>query len=121
MAATDSEVASFLPLTAVEYEIMLALADAARHGYGVLLEVERRTSGAVRLRAGTLYRAINRMLQTGLLEETENRPDPALDDQRRRYYRLSSLGRQVAAAESERLDCALREARAKHLLGGKRA
>jgi DNA-binding PadR family transcriptional regulator len=114
-------VARHLPLTPVEFEIMLALADAERHGYGIMLEVDRRTGGTVRLRPGTLYRAINRMLQTGLLEETAERPDPSLDDQRRRYYRPTTLGRCVATAEAERLAGAVRDARAKQLLQGKGA
>jgi DNA-binding PadR family transcriptional regulator len=105
-----------LPLTAVAFEILLTLADRERHGYAVMLEVERRTGGAMRLRPGTLYRAIARLLEAGLIVETDERPDPELDDERRRYYRLSDLGRRVAAAEAARLARALRVARAKKLL-----
>lgn len=92
----------FLPLTDVAFQILLALADGPAHGYAVLVEVERRTQGLVRLRPGTLYRAINRMTETGLLAETEERPAPELDDERRRYYRLTDLGRRVAVAEAGR-------------------
>lgn len=91
-----------LPLTDPVFHIMLALAERQRHGYAVMLEVERRTAGAVKLRPGTLYRAISRMSEAGLLEEADTRPAPELDDERRRYYRLTDLGRRVAAAEARR-------------------
>lgn len=110
-----------LPLTSVAFEILLALADGERHGYGIMQEVEDRTDGAVRLRPGTLYRAIGRLLDVGLLEETEERPDPELDDERRRYYRLTDLGRRVAVAEAERLARAVRTARSKKLLPARHA
>lgn len=121
MSDADRSAARHLPLTSVVFEIMLALADGERHGYRVMLDVERRTGGAVRLRPGTLYRAINRMLESGFIEETEDRPDPSIDDQRRRYYRLTHVGRRVAAAEAERLASAVQSARAKKLLHGKQA
>lgn len=110
------DVHSYLPLTNVVFQIMLALADGQRHGYGVMLEVERRSRGSVQLRPGTLYRAINRMLEAGLLEEAEERPDPDSDDERRRYYRLTDLGRRVASAEARRLAREVEWAREKHLL-----
>jgi DNA-binding PadR family transcriptional regulator len=105
-----------LPLTAIVFQIMLALADAERHGYAIMQEVEERTDGACRLRPGSLYRALNRMLEDGWLEEVEDRPDPQLDDERRRYYRLTDLGRSVAAEEARRLAREVRWARDKKLL-----
>lgn len=81
-----------------------------------MLEVEERTGGAVTLRPGTLYRALSRMLEDGWVEEAEGRPDPELDDERRRYYRLTGLGRRVAAAEARRLAEEVEWARAKKLL-----
>lgn len=92
-----------LPLTPAVFHILLALADQERHGYGIMKEVEAQTDGDMLLRPGTLYQAIKRMLDLGLIEESTERPDPALDDERRRYYKLSGLGRKVAAAETERL------------------
>lgn len=105
-----------LPLTTIVFQILLALADRERHGYGVMQEVEDRTGGAVKLRPGTLYRALSRMLEDGWLEEVEDRPDPELDDERRRYYRLTDLGRRVAAAEARRLAREVEWARDKKLL-----
>lgn len=116
MSKAPTDPRGYLPLTPVAFEILLALADAERHGYGVLLEVERRTGGSVKLRPGTLYRALNRMLETGLVVEAAARPDRALDDERRRYYRLTQLGHEVAAAEARRLARAVESARAKKLL-----
>jgi DNA-binding PadR family transcriptional regulator len=121
MTDTDLAVTEHLPLTSVEFEIMLAVADRERHGYSIILDVERRTGGAVRLRPGTLYRALNRMLETGFLRETLERPDPEIDDRRRRYYQLTALGRRVAAAEAERLALAVKNARAKNLLHSRHA
>jgi DNA-binding PadR family transcriptional regulator len=107
----------FIPLSPVVFDILLALTDDERHGYGILQEVGRRSGGATQLRPGTLYRAIARLLQEGLIEESEERPAPDLDDERRRYYRLTTLGRDVAAAEARRLAALLRAARAKKILG----
>ncbi len=112
---------SFLPLTSVVFEVLLALADGERHGYAIMQEVENRTGGAVQLRAGSLYRAVNRLLETGLVAESQQRPDPERDDERRRYYRLTALGRQVAQAEAQRLEWAVASARSKKLLGKRRA
>lgn len=108
----------FLPLTAVEFEILLALAGGALHGYGIMKEVERRTGGAATLHPGTLYRALDRLAGSGLLEEV---PDAGADedgDGRRRDYRLTGLGRRVARAEALRLQSQLGAARARDLLGG---
>ena len=93
----------FLPLTAVVFEIMLALGAGERHGYEIMQDVERRTDGRIVLHPGTLYRALGRLLDQGLIEELDERPAAGRDDERRRYYRLSALGRAVARAEVERL------------------
>jgi DNA-binding PadR family transcriptional regulator len=107
---------SFLPLTPVAFEILLALADGERHGYGIMQEVTVRTGGEVRLGPGTLYGSIKRLLAGGLIAESVERPDPALDDERRRYYRLTPAGRRAAAAEAERLQRLVAVARAHKLL-----
>ncbi|MCW5874694.1 MAG: helix-turn-helix transcriptional regulator [Anaerolineales bacterium] len=99
MAATNN----LLPLTPAVFHILLALMDRERHGYGIMKEVEAQTQGEMLLRPGTLYQAIKRMLELGLIEESDERPDPALDDERRRYYKLSALGHKTAAAEASRL------------------
>lgn len=105
-----------LPLSPAVFHILLALADEERHGYGIMQEVERRTDGAVQLGPGTLYGAIKRLLKNGLIEEIDERPDPELNDERRRYYRLTDLGVGVLSAEAARLDELVRQARAKQLL-----
>lgn len=107
----------FLPLTEAVYHILLALSDGARHGYGILQEVSRRTDGAVALRTGTMYTAIKRLLEQGLLQETEERPDPEYDDERRRYYRLTELGGAVVTAEARRLRAMVELAVDKAVLG----
>ncbi len=105
-----------LPLTPAVFQILLSLADAELHGYAIMQEVSQRTGGKVRLGPGTLYGSVKRMLAEGWIEEAEERPDPRLDDERRRYYRLTRLGREVAAAEARRLDELVSDARAKQLL-----
>lgn len=112
---------SFLPLTPVAFEILLALADGERHGYSILQEVERRSGGAVQLHAGTLYRALARLLESQLIEELDAPPDPANDDERRRYYRLTSRGIAVARAEAARMEGQVAAARARRLLKAARA
>jgi DNA-binding PadR family transcriptional regulator len=107
---------SLLPLTLASYQILLALAGTERHGYGIMQEVSRATHGQTRLRSGTLYRSIRQLLDAGLIAEADERPDPALDDERRRYYRLTGFGERVARAESLRLVALLDQARAKRLL-----
>ena len=109
-----------LPLTPAVLHILLALADEERHGYGIMREVEGRTGGETRIGPGTLYGSIKRMLADGLIEESDERPDPALDDQRRRYYRITHLGRRVAGAEAKRLAGLVNTARKKKLLRGPR-
>ena len=106
----------FLPLTPAMFHILLALADKERHGYHIMREVDERTNGNVKLGPGTLYGSIKRMMADGLIEELEERPDPELDDERRRYYRLTDLGFRVASAEAQRLEQMVRSARAKKLL-----
>jgi len=98
------------------FHVLLALADKERHGYEIMQEVQERTAGSVRLGPGTLYGSIKRMLSDGLIEESDDRPDPELDDERRRYYRLSDFGYRVARAESQRLANLVSNARAKKLL-----
>ena len=106
----------FLPLTPAMFHILLALADKERHGYHIMREVDERTGGNVKLGPGTLYGSIKRMMADGLIEELEERPDPELDDERRRYYRLTDFGFRVASAEAQRLEQIVRSARAKKLL-----
>ena len=107
---------AYLPLTAPMFQLLLALADGDKHGYAIIKEVHRRTDGKVRLGAGTLYALIKRFVDDGLIVECDERPDPALDDERRRYYRLSDNGRAVAVAETQRLEELVGQARAKLLL-----
>ena len=106
----------FLPLTPAMFHILLALTDRERHGYHIMQEVEERTAGEVRLGPGTLYGSIKRMLADRLIEETEERPDPEMDDERRRYYRLTDFGYRVASAEAQRLVRLVKSARKKKLL-----
>lgn len=103
----------FLPLSPQQFQILLALTDADRHGYGIILDVEARTAGAVRLGTGTLYTALKGLADDGLIAEPARRPAAAHDDERRRYYRLTPLGRAVVQAETARLDALVRDARLK--------
>lgn len=107
---------SFLPLPRDTFQILVSLADRERHGYSVMQDVTQRTNGAVRLSPSTLYASIKRLLEQELIEELDERPDPKHDDERRRYYRLSQLGRKVAMAEARRLERLLADARATGLL-----
>ena len=106
-----------LPLTPPVFHILLALADEERHGYGIMQDVARQTGDALQLGPGTLYGCLKRMLAAGLVEESDERPDPALDDERRRYYRMTALGRRVVRAEAQRLTAAVTAAKTK-LAGG---
>ena len=103
-----------LPLNHADYQILLSLADAERHGYGIMQEVAERTGS--RLGPGTLYGAIKRLVSAQLVAESEKRPDPELDDERRRYYRITAKGRDVAEAESLRVAVLVRVAKSKGLL-----
>jgi len=105
-----------LPLTPAMFEVLIALADGEKHGYAVLKEVERRSEGSVTLSPGTLYAIIRRFVSDGIVAESDERPDAALDDERRRYYRLTESGRAVARAEAARMESVLAAARATHLL-----
>jgi DNA-binding PadR family transcriptional regulator len=109
------DVSSFLPLTPAIAYILLALADGPRHGYGIMQEVDRITDGGVRMGPGTLYGTVKRMLAARLLEEADVRPDPALDDERRRYYRATPLGVAVLEAETARMQALVSAARAKRV------
>lgn len=106
------------PLLPAVFHIMLSLADGERHGYGIKREVEFRTGGGISLGPGTLYGTLRRMLAEELIEECGERADPEAGDERRRYYRLTELGRRLAVAEAERLENLVRVARAKELLTG---
>jgi DNA-binding PadR family transcriptional regulator len=108
---------SFLPLLRDTFHILVSLADRDRHGYSVMKDVLERTDGALRLSPSSLYASIRRLLEKGLIEELAERPDPEHDDERRRYYRLTRLGRAVATAEARRLERLLIDARATGLLG----
>ena len=114
MAAMSAEPRpeSLLPLQPAVFHILMALADEDRHGYGIIQEVLSRTGGEVRLSPGTLYRSIQRMLDDDLIVEINERPAPELDDERRRYYRITAFGRAVARAEANRLHELVRLARA---------
>ena len=112
MTTERDEIATLLPLPLATFHILLALADADRHGYGIIQDVAARTDGALKLSAGTLYRSIQRMLEDGLLVEVQERPAPEDDDERRRYYRITPFGTGVARAEAARLTGLVKLARA---------
>lgn len=114
-SATD--IAAALPLTPAVFHILLALADQDRHGYAIILDIAERTDQALRLGTGTLYTAIARLLEQRLIEESDERPAEDEDDERRRYYRLTPLGREVANAEARRLAALVRMARARGITG----
>ena len=114
MSNNDPE--GHLPLSPAVFHILLALADEERHGYGIMQEVKRRTDGKVRLGAGTLYGAIKRLLEKGIIAETDERPDPELNEERRRYYRLTDFGQRVLRVEVSRLNQLVQQARAKEVL-----
>ena len=114
MPQGDPDIDSQLPLSPPVFHVLIALADSEKHGYAILKEVEERTSGRVRLGSGTLYAIIKRLLNDGLIEEIDERP--AEDDERRRYYALTSFGRKVAAAEAQRMEEMVAAARTKKLV-----
>lgn len=113
MEPDDISADDLLPLQPATFRILMALSDEDRHGYAIIQEIASRTDGAIRLSAGTLYRSLQRMLEQGLIEETEDRPAPDEDDERRRYYRITPLGRKVALAETARLEALVAEAKGK--------
>ena len=120
MPSAQNDPQTMLPLTPAVFHILLALADGERHGYSIMQEIAAQTGGKMRIGPTTLYRSIKQMLLDGLIVETNERPDPALDDERRRYYRLTGFGQQAALAETQRLEQALIVARSKSLLTGAR-
>lgn len=101
--AKKSAVEQLLPLSLSIFHMLLSLSDGERHGYALKRAILQRTGGKLNLGSGALYGSINKMLEEGLIEESEERPDSHLDDQRRRYYRITPLGRRVVAAEAVRL------------------
>jgi len=111
-----SDPKALLPLSAPVFHILIALADGDQHGYAIMQDVAARTGGKIRLSPGTLYGAIKRLLEDGLIQELEERPDSTHDDQRRRYYALTDFGRRVARAEASRMEAVLRDARSTGLI-----
>lgn len=116
MKEVDSRLEELLPLTPAVFHILLALAGGERHGYDIMREVDTITAGKIQMGPGTLYGSIKRMLRDGLIAESDERPDPALDDSRRRYYHLTDFGRRVLVAESDRLARLVEVARLRDLL-----
>lgn len=116
MPLSAADIAAMLPLPAATFHILLALAADDLHGYAIIQDIEARTGGELRLSPGTLYRSIQRMLQQGLLVETDDRPAPEYDDERRRYYRITATGRAVARAEAMRMTELVRMARVQGLI-----
>jgi DNA-binding PadR family transcriptional regulator len=117
MTATQTDPDQFLPLTPAVFHLLLALADGERHGYAIMREVAECTQGQIKMGPGTLYGTIKRLLAAQLIAESDERPDPKLDDERRRYYRLSALGQRVLKAEAARYEGLVSAARAKDLIG----
>jgi DNA-binding PadR family transcriptional regulator len=112
------DIQSLLPLTPTVFHMLLALADGEKHGYAIMRAVEEETQGQMQIRTGSLYGSIRRMLEAELIEETNERPDPELDDERRRYYGLTDFGRRVLAAEAARIAQVMAVIQGKHILDG---
>ena len=112
MAPDSSSIDALLPLPPATFHILMAVAGEDRHGYAIIQEISARTNGALRMSAGTLYRSIQRMIEQDLIVEVHERPAPELDDERRRYYRITKFGEAVARAETRRLQGLVRLARA---------
>ena len=110
---------ALLPLQPATFHILLAVAEEDRHGYAIIQDVAARTNGELKLSAGTLYRSIQRMLEQGLIVESRERPAPELDDERRRYYRITPFGTAVARAEARRLTQLVRMARDRGFASGR--
>jgi DNA-binding PadR family transcriptional regulator len=116
MTTTDSNPEDFLPLTPAVFHVLLALSGGERHGYAIMREVAESTNGKIKMGPGTLYGTIKRLFAARLIEETDERPDPALDDERRRYYCLTALGQRVVKAEADRYAQMVELARGKKLI-----
>jgi DNA-binding PadR family transcriptional regulator len=116
MKKTKPDPESLLPLPSSVFHILLSLSDQERHGYGIMKEVATRTDGKVRLGPGILYGKIKHLIEDGLIEKSDERPDPGMDDERRVYYRLTDFGERVAIAETKRFSQLIGMARAKRLL-----
>src|SRR5882672_12043292 len=106
-----------LPLTPAAFHVLMALADGERHGYAIMQEIAEHTDGRMKMGPGTLYGTIKRLLEAGLIEESDERPNAELDDERRRYYRLSGVGQRVVRAEAQRYADMAAVARGKKLIG----
>jgi len=117
MAKPPSDPESLLPLTPAVFHVLLALAGGERHGYAIMQEVAAGTEGRIKMGPGTLYGTLKRLLAAKLIEESDERPDPQLDDERRRYYRLTAVGEEVARAEARRYADIVALARGKKLIG----
>jgi DNA-binding PadR family transcriptional regulator len=117
MANPKIEPESLLPLTPAVFHVLLALAGGERHGYAIMQEVAEHTDGQIKMGPGTLYGTVKRLLAAQLIEESDERPDSELDDERRRYYRLSAVGEQVVKAEARRYADIVAIARGKKLIG----
>jgi DNA-binding PadR family transcriptional regulator len=113
---SDIHAEDFLPLKTNWFHIMLSLAGEGQHGYGIMQEVRERTGGKVRLWPATLYGSLKRLIEAGMIEESDDRPAPELDDARRRYYRLTAFGRRVLDAECDRLQELVRAIRIKQAM-----
>src|SRR6185369_328659 len=107
---------SLLPLKPVVFQVLLSLVDGERHGYALVQDIAERTAAKIDLEPGNLYRVLKSMLEEGVIEESERRPAPDRDDERRRYYRMTAFGRKVAMAEAARLDRIVEDARARNLI-----
>jgi DNA-binding PadR family transcriptional regulator len=112
---------SLLPLTPAMFHVLVALADGDRHGYAIIKDISARTDGRVELGTGTLYGIVKRLLADGLVVESKHRPAAADDDERRRYYRLTPFGKEVASAETARLEAMVDVARSTRMLSKGRA
>jgi DNA-binding PadR family transcriptional regulator len=117
MPAKKNDPEELLPLTPAAFHVLLALADGERHGYAIMQEIAAHTDGNFTMGPGTLYGTIKRLLEAALIEESDERPDPHLDDERRRYYRLSGVGERVLRAEAQRYAAMAAVARGKNLIG----
>lgn len=109
---------ALLPLTQAVFHILLALADGEKHGYAIMQEISERTGGVMRMGPGTLYGSIQRMLKDGLILESHERAETVHSEERRRYYRLTALGRRVLQAEAQRLEQLVQIAQSKQVLPG---